>query len=156
MLGDYPLKDLFKDEVRELGLKLNLPKEFIMRHPFPGPGLAIRIMGKVTKEKVKTLQEADDIFITMLKERKLYDKVSQAASILTDVKTVGVQGDKRTYKNLLALRVIQTSDFMTGKIAKLDLSFLEEVASKIINKVKNVNRVVYDITSKPPATIEWE
>ena len=151
-----PLKDLFKDEVRELGLQLGLPKELINRHPFPGPGLAIRIIGKITEEKVKTLQEADHIFISSLRENNLYDKVSQAAAILTNVKTVGVQGDQRTYKNLLALRVVKTTDFMTGKIAKFDLSYLEEIANKIVNKVQGVNRVVYDITSKPPATIEWE
>ena len=151
-----PLRDLFKDEVRRLGLELGLPKELVMRHPFPGPGLAIRIIGEVTEKRVKTLQEVDHIFISRLREKGLYDQVAQAAAILTPVKTVGVQGDERTYRDLVALRAVNTSDFMTATFSRLDFDFLDSVATEIINKVDDVNRVVYDITSKPPGTIEWE
>ena len=151
-----PVRDLFKDEVRKLGVELKLPKELVMRHPFPGPGLAIRIIGEVTKAKVKTLQEVDDIFISSLIKNNLYYSVSQAAAILTSVKTTGVQGDRRTYKNLVALRAVNTTDFMTASFSRLDFDFLDNVATQIINKVEDVNRVVYDITSKPPGTIEWE
>lgn len=151
-----PLRDLFKDEVRKIGLELGLPKDLVMRHPFPGPGLGIRILGEITPERVKTLQEVDYIFIKKLRAANLYDQVSQAAAILTPLKTVGVQGDERTYRDLVALRVVNTTDFMTATFAHLDFNFLEEVSSEIVNKVQGVNRVVYDITSKPPATIEWE
>ncbi len=151
-----PVRELFKDEVRKLGIELNLPKDLVMRHPFPGPGLAIRIIGEVTRDRVKTLQDADDIFISNLIKKNLYHKVSQAATILTPLKTVGVQGDKRTYKNLLALRAVNTTDFMTASFSRIDFEFLDDVATEIINKVDDVNRVVYDITSKPPGTIEWE
>jgi GMP synthase (glutamine-hydrolysing) len=149
-----PIRDLFKDEVRKLGRELSLPKELVMRHPFPGPGLAIRIIGEVTKRKVKTLQDADDIFISNLIKANLYHSVSQAATILTSIKTVGVQGDRRTYKNLLALRAVNTTDFMTASFSRIDFEFLDNVATEIINKVDDVNRVVYDINSKPPGTIE--
>ena len=149
-----PLKDLFKDEVRILGAQLGLSDQIINKHPFPGPGLGIRIIGDITERKVKILQECDHIFIQNLIKHGLYSKVSQAAVILTDIKTVGVQGDKRTYENLVALRAVDTSDFMTASFSKLKHSFLESVSSEIINKVQNVNRVVYDITSKPPGTIE--
>ena len=151
-----PLKDLFKDEVRKLGLELGLPGEIVNRHPFPGPGLGIRILGEVTEDKVKTLQEVDHIFISKLKSAGLYDSVSQAAAILTPLKTVGVQGDERTYQDLAALRIVNTNDFMTASFARIDFEFLDEVATEIVNKVDKVNRVVYDITSKPPGTIEWE
>lgn len=151
-----PLRDLFKDEVRKLGLELGLPKEIVMRHPFPGPGLGIRIIGEVNAERVRILQEVDHIFISRLVEKGYYDSVSQAAAILTPLKTVGVQGDERTYRDLVALRVVNTSDFMTASFARLDLEFLDEVATEIVNRVDEVNRVVYDITSKPPGTIEWE
>ena len=151
-----PIKDLFKDEVRILGLELGLSSEIINKHPFPGPGLGIRIIGEVTEERVKILQDCDDIFIKNLIESGLYLKVSQAATILTNIKTVGVQGDRRTYENMVALRAVDTSDFMTASFSKLKYDFLERVSSEIINRVTNVNRVVYDITSKPPGTIEWE
>ena len=151
-----PIRELFKDEVRKLGKELNLPSELIMRHPFPGPGLAIRIIGGVTKKRVRILQEADDIFISNLIKKNLYHEISQAATILTPLKTVGVQGDKRTYKNLLVLRAVNTTDFMTASFSRIDFEFLDDVATEIINKVNDINRVVYDITSKPPGTIEWE
>ncbi|CAM9109077.1 glutamine-hydrolyzing GMP synthase [Mycoplasma marinum] len=151
-----PLNDLFKDEVRKLGLKLGLPKNLIMRHPFPGPGLAIRIIGSVDAEKVRILQEVDNIFISNLREAGLYDQVSQAFAVLTPIKTVGVQGDERTYAYTAALRSVDTVDFMTATFSQLPYEFIVKVSSEITNKVKDVNRVVYDITSKPPSTIEWE
>lgn len=151
-----PLKDLFKDEVRELGKELGLPDDVIMRHPFPGPGLGIRIIGEINEKSIKTLQDVDDILITNLIDANLYHSVSQAAAMLTPIKTVGVQGDERTYKNLVALRMVNTNDFMTASFSRIDFDFLEKVSTEIINKVEDVNRVVYDITSKPPGTIEWE
>jgi GMP synthase (glutamine-hydrolysing) len=151
-----PLRDLFKDEVRKVGLKLGIPKHMIMRHPFPGPGLGIRILGEVSVEKVKILQEADDIFIEELYKEDLYDLVSQAFVVLLPVKTVGVMGDKRTYEYVAAVRSADTIDFMTATFSRLSFEFLDKVASRIINEVKGINRVVYDITSKPPGTIEWE
>ncbi len=151
-----PLKDLFKDEVRELGRILGLPEEIISRHPFPGPGLAVRIIGEITRKKIKILQEADYIFINALKKHNLYNDISQAFCVLTPVKTVGVMGDYRTYDYLLALRAVKTEDFMTADWYPLPFEVLAEVSSEIVNKVKGVNRVVYDITSKPPATVEWE
>ena len=151
-----PLRELFKDEVRQVGLKLGIPKHMIMRHPFPGPGLGIRILGEVSKEKVKILQEADDIFIEELYKEDLYDLVSQAFVVLLPVKTVGVMGDKRTYEYVAAVRSADTIDFMTATFSRLSFDFLDKVASRIINEVKGINRVVYDITSKPPGTIEWE
>lgn len=151
-----PLRELFKDEVRKVGLKLGIPKHMIMRHPFPGPGLGIRVLGEVSEEKVKILQEADDIFIEELYNDDLYDLVSQAFVVLLPVKTVGVMGDKRTYEYVAAVRSADTIDFMTATFSRLSFDFLDKVASRIINEVKGINRVVYDITSKPPGTIEWE
>ena len=151
-----PLKELFKDEVRKVGHELGLPDTIIKRHPFPGPGLGIRVIGEVTPDKVKILQEADDIFITELMEQGLYDKVDQAFVTLLPVKTVGVMGDQRTYEYVAAIRSVNTIDFMTATWSKLPYEFLEEVSNKIINKVNGINRIVYDISSKPPGTIEWE
>jgi GMP synthase (glutamine-hydrolysing) len=151
-----PLRELFKDEVRKVGLALGIPKHMIMRHPFPGPGLGIRILGDITKDKVTVLQEADDIFIEELIKENLYDSVSQAFVVLLPVKSVGVMGDKRTYENVCAIRSANTVDFMTATFSRLPFEFLDQVASRIINEVKGINRVVYDITSKPPGTIEWE
>lgn len=151
-----PLKFLFKDEVRKVGAELGLPEHILKRHPFPGPGLAIRILGEVTKEKVKLLQEVDDIYISMLKEKGLYDSIWQAGTILLPIRSVGVMGDERTYEQVVALRAVHSTDGMTADWVHLPYDFLAEVSSKIINYVKGVNRVVYDISSKPPATIEWE
>ncbi|ATQ35502.1 GMP synthase [Mesoplasma entomophilum] len=151
-----PLRNLFKDEVRQVGFKLGLPEEMINRHPFPGPGLGIRVIEEVTKEKVEILQEVDAIFIKKLREWNLYNSVSQAFVTLLPVKTVGVMGDNRTYDYVVALRSVNTIDFMTATSTHLPWEFLDEVVNEIINKVDNVNRVVYDVTSKPPGTIEWE
>lgn len=151
-----PLRELFKDEVRKVGLKLGIPNHMIMRHPFPGPGLGIRILGEVSTEKVKILQEADNIFIEELYSNNLYNLVSQAFVVLLPVKSVGVMGDKRTYEYVAAVRSADTIDFMTATFSRLPFEFLDKVASRIINEVKGINRVVYDITSKPPGTIEWE
>ncbi len=151
-----PLKELFKDEVRQIGLQLGIPKEMIMRHPFPGPGLGIRILGEVSPEKVKILQQADAIFIEELHKHELYDKVSQAFVVLLPVKSVGVMGDERTYEYTAVVRSADTTDFMTATWSRLPYDFLEIVSSRIINEVKGINRVAYDISSKPPATIEWE
>jgi GMP synthase (glutamine-hydrolysing) len=151
-----PLKYLFKDEVRKVGLELEIPHEQLFRHPFPGPGLAIRILGEVTEEKVKLLQEADDIYVQGLKEHKLYSSVWQAGSILLPVKSVGVMGDERTYEHTLALRAVTSVDGMTADWAHLPYEFLAHISNEIINNVRGINRVVYDISSKPPATIEWE
>ena len=151
-----PLRMLFKDEVRQLGRELGLPEEFIGRHPFPGPGLGVRILGQITPERIRTLQEADAIFIQELRSRDLYNKVSQAFAVLLPVHTVGVMGDFRTYENVVALRAVETQDFMTADWSPLPHEFLGAVANRIVNEVRGVNRVVYDITSKPPATIEWE
>ncbi|WP_018465914.1 glutamine-hydrolyzing GMP synthase [Calidithermus timidus] len=151
-----PFRYLFKDEVRELALLLGLPEPIRMRHPFPGPGLAIRILGEVTPEKLDILRRADDIFISALREWNLYDSVSQALAVLTPMQSVGVIGDERSYGYVLGLRAVSTADFMTADWARLPLDFLDEVARKITRQVPEVGRVVYDITSKPPATIEWE
>jgi len=151
-----PLKWLFKDEVRRVGCQLGMPDHLIKRHPFPGPGLAVRILGDITREKVKILQEADDIFIEGLHEWGLYDEVWQAGTILLNVQSVGVMGDERTYERAVALRAVTSTDAMTADWAKLPYEFLAKVSNDIINKVKGVNRVCYDISSKPPATIEWE
>ncbi len=151
-----PLRFLFKDEVRKVGLELGIPEAMIHRHPFPGPGLAIRILSDITEEKVKLLQQADDIFIHQLKEKNLYDKVWQAAAILLPVKSVGVMGDERTYEYTVALRAVTSVDGMTADWAHLPYEFLSHVSSEIINNIRGINRVVYDISSKPPATIEWE
>ncbi|MFQ6003470.1 MAG: glutamine-hydrolyzing GMP synthase, partial [Candidatus Zixiibacteriota bacterium] len=151
-----PLKELFKDEVREIGRRLKLPESIIARHPFPGPGLAVRILGQVTKKRLSLLREADDIFIQELKERNLYDKIWQAFCVLLPVQSVGVMGDERTYENVIALRAVTSVDGMTADWAKLPYETVERISSRIINEVKGVNRVVYDVSSKPPATIEWE
>ena len=151
-----PLRLLFKDEVRRVGLELGMKENLIKRHPFPGPGLGVRILGDITPEKVRILQDADDIFIRLLKEWDLYDKVWQAAVILLPVRSVGVMGDERTYENAVALRAITSTDAMTADWYHLPYDFMAKVSNEIINKVKGVNRVVYDISSKPPATIEWE
>lgn len=151
-----PLRFLFKDEVRRVGLELGIPHELLYRHPFPGPGLAIRILGEITEEKVKLLQEADAIYINGLKEHGLYDKVWQAGTILLPVKSVGVMGDERTYEFTVALRAVTSVDGMTADWAHLPYEFLAHISNEIINNVKGINRVVYDISSKPPATIEWE
>jgi GMP synthase (glutamine-hydrolysing) len=151
-----PLRWLFKDEVRQLGRELGLPEEFIGRHPFPGPGLAVRILGEVTRERVALLQEADAIFLDELRASGWYDKVAQAFAVLLPVKSVGVMGDFRTYENVLALRAVETHDFMTADWSHLPYELLGRAANRIVNEVRVVNRVVYDVTSKPPATIEWE
>lgn len=151
-----PLRLLFKDEVRRVGRELEIPNEILSRHPFPGPGLGIRILGDITPEKVRVLQEVDDIWISSLKAAGLYDEVWQAGSILLPVQSVGVMGDERTYENAVALRAVTSTDGMTADWAHLPYPFLAKVSNDIINKVKGVNRVVYDISSKPPATIEWE
>lgn len=151
-----PLRTLFKDEVRKIGTELGIPSDILDRHPFPGPGLGIRILGEVTKEKVELLQAADDIYIQSLKKTGLYDKVWQAGAILLPVKSVGVMGDERTYEYTVALRAVTSVDGMTADWAHLPYEFLADVSNEIINNVKGINRVVYDISSKPPATIEWE
>lgn len=151
-----PVRELFKDEVRALGAQLGLPAEMLWRHPFPGPGLAIRVLGEVTEEKLRILKEADDVFISELRRRGLYEKIWQAFCVLLPVKTVGVQGDSRTYDHVLALRAVTSSDGMTADWYPFEFQFLREVSNLITNKVKGVNRVVYDVTSKPPGTIEWE
>lgn len=151
-----PLRELFKDEVRDVGRKLGLPDVFVGRHPFPGPGLAVRVLGEVTPERVRLLQEADAIFIHELHESRLYDKIWQAFAVLLPVRTVGVMGDERTYENVCALRAVVSHDGMTADWANLPHSFLAKVSNRIINEVRGINRVVYDISSKPPATIEWE
>jgi GMP synthase (glutamine-hydrolysing) len=151
-----PLKELFKDEVRKLGLELGLPEQLVWRHPFPGPGLAVRCLGPVSKERLDILRHADVIFLEELKKTGWYRQTAQAFAVLLPVQSVGVMGDGRTYENVVALRAVQTEDFMTADWAKLPHDFLAHVSTRIINEVKGVNRVVYDISSKPPATIEWE
>ena len=151
-----PLRLLFKDEVRKIGLELGISKNIIFRHPFPGPGLSLRILGEVSSKKVKILQEADYIYISKLKEYNLYDKIWQAGAILLPVKSVGVMGDKRTYENVIALRAVESIDGMTADWYEFKKKFLSDVSNTIINNVHGINRVVYDISSKPPATIEWE
>jgi len=151
-----PLRMLYKDEVRLVGKALGMPPAFLERHPFPGPGLGIRVLGEITPEKVAILQEADAIFINELKQAGLYDKVWQAAAILLPVKSVGVVDDERTYEYSVVLRAVNSVDAMTAEWVRLPYEFLDKVSNEIINKVKGVNRVAYDISSKPPATIEWE
>ena len=151
-----PLKMLFKDEVRRVGKELKISDKILKRHPFPGPGLAIRILGDINEEKVKILQDADDIFISELISNNLYDKTWQAGVILLPIKSVGVMGDERTYENCVVLRAVTSTDGMTADWVDLPYEFLQDVSNKIINNVKGINRVVYDISSKPPATIEWE
>ncbi|MEP7321440.1 MAG: glutamine-hydrolyzing GMP synthase [Saprospiraceae bacterium] len=151
-----PLRMLFKDEVRKIGAELGIPESILKRHPFPGPGLAIRILGDISREKIDILQKADAIYVAALKKWNLYDEVWQAGAILLPVKSVGVMGDERTYEFTLALRAVNSMDGMTAEWSKLPYEFLAEVSNEIINKVKGINRVVYDISTKPPATIEWE
>jgi GMP synthase (glutamine-hydrolysing) len=151
-----PLRELFKDEVRRLGLELGLPVEMIRRQPFPGPGLAIRIVGEVNRERLSILRDADEIVIEEMKKARLLDRVWQSFAILLPVKTVGVMGDERSYENVIALRVVESQDGMTADWAKLPYKILENISNRIINEVKRVNRVVYDVSSKPPSTIEWE
>ena len=151
-----PLRDLFKDEVRKIGLELGLPEEMIFRHPFPGPGLGVRILGEVKKPYADLLRQADAIFISELRREGLYDKVSQAFSVFLPVKSVGVVGDNRAYDYVVALRAVETVDFMTAKWAELPYDFLDRMSRRIINEVKGISRAVYDISGKPPATIEWE
>jgi GMP synthase (glutamine-hydrolysing) len=157
-----PLRELFKDEVRELGLALGLPREMVFRHPFPGPGLGVRILGEVKREYADLLRRADAIFIEELRGAKdadgvgWYDKVAQAFAVFLPVKSVGVMGDGRTYEYVVALRAVQTTDFMTAHWAPLPHELLAKVSNRIMNEVRGINRVVYDVSSKPPATIEWE
>jgi GMP synthase (glutamine-hydrolysing) len=151
-----PLKLLFKNEVRAIGLEMGMKPHLIKRHPFPGPGLGVRLLGAITPERVRILQDADDVFISALRKWDLYDKVWQAGAILLPVQSVGVVNDERTYENAVALRAIHSTDAMTANVVELPYEFLKQVSSDIINKVQGVNRVVYDISSKPPATIEWE
>ncbi len=151
-----PFRELFKDEVRKIGYKLGLPKKFIARHPFPGPGLAVRILSDITKKKLDLLREVDDIFINELYRFGLYDKIWQAFAVLLPVQSVGVMGDERSYENVAGLRAVTSADGMTADFYQFEKQFLTSVSNKIINSVKGVNRVVYDISSKPPATIEWE
>ncbi|PSR00091.1 MAG: GMP synthase (glutamine-hydrolyzing) [Bacteroidetes bacterium QS_9_68_14] len=151
-----PFRELFKDEVREIGRLLSVPERIVGRHPFPGPGLAIRIAGPVEREKLRLLREADDIFVSALREAGLYDEVWQAFAVLLPVQTVGVMGDERTYENVCALRAVESVDGMTADWAKLPHDFLGRVAGRVVNEVPGINRAVYDITCKPPATIEWE
>jgi len=151
-----PLRDLFKDEVRELGLALGLPREMVFRHPFPGPGLGVRILGEVKREYAELLRRADAIFIEELRAAGWYDKVAQAFAVFLPVKSVGVMGDGRTYEYVVALRAVQTSDFMTAHWAPLPHDLLAKISNRVMNEVRGINRVVYDVSSKPPATIEWE
>lgn len=151
-----PVRDLFKDEVRELGLQMGLSEELVWRHPFPGPGLSIRILGEVNHESLSILREADDVFIEALRKNGLYRKIWQAFCVLLPVQTVGVQGDGRSYEKVLALRAVESVDGMTADWYPFEAKFLKEISNEITNRVKGINRVVYDVTSKPPATIEWE
>jgi GMP synthase (glutamine-hydrolysing) len=151
-----PLRDLFKDEVRKLGLELGLPEDVVWRHPFPGPGLAVRCLGEVTRERLDVLREADAIMVNEIKAAGLYRHTAQAFAVLLPVQSVGVMGDARTYENAVAIRCVDTDDFMTADWSRLPYDVLARVSTRIINEVKGVNRVCYDISSKPPATIEWE
>jgi GMP synthase (glutamine-hydrolysing) len=151
-----PLRDLFKDEVRVVGEYLGLPEDIVWRHPFPGPGLAVRIIGEVTPQRLEILRCADEILIDEIKSAGLYKKVSQALAVLVPVSTVGVMGDERSYENVIAIRAVETPDFMTADFSQIPYEVLGMISSRIINEVRGVNRVVYDISSKPPATIEWE
>jgi GMP synthase (glutamine-hydrolysing) len=151
-----PLRDLFKDEVRALGRELKIPADFLERHPFPGPGLAVRIIGEITRENVKILQHVDEVFIQEIKKAGLYSKIWQAFAVFLPIRTVGVQGDGRTHDYVVGLRAVTSQDGMTADWYAFEPSFLQQVSNKICNEVQGVSRVVYDITSKPPATIEWE
>ncbi len=151
-----PLRDLFKDEVRVVGEYLGLPKDMVWRHPFPGPGLGVRVLGEITEPRLKVLREADDILIEEIKAAGLYRQISQALTVLLPIGTVGVMGDERSYENVIAIRAVETTDFMTADFSHIPYEVLGPIASRIINEVRGVNRVVYDVSSKPPATIEWE
>ena len=151
-----PLRDLFKDEVRRLGLELGLPEQLVWRHPFPGPGLAVRCLGEVTEDKLVVLREADAIVIEEVQKAGLYRSTSQLFAVLLPVQSVGVMGDARTYENALVIRCVDTDDFMTADWSRLPYDLLANMSTRIINEVSGVNRVCYDISSKPPATIEWE
>jgi GMP synthase (glutamine-hydrolysing) len=151
-----PLRELFKDEVRVIGVELGLPYEMVYRHPFPGPGLGVRILGEVRKDYADTLRLADEIFIEELRKNELYDKVSQAFTVFLPVRSVGVVGDNRQYAHVVALRAVETLDFMTARWAHLPYDFLDHVSRRIVNEVRGISRVVYDVTGKPPGTIEWE
>ena len=151
-----PLRELFKDEVRKLGVELGLPSDMVYRHPFPGPGLGVRILGEVKKEFADLLRKADNIFIEELRKHDLYDKTSQAFAVFLPVKSVGVMGDGRRYDYVVSLRAVETIDFMTARWANLPYDFLDLVSRRIINETAGISRVVYDISGKPPATIEWE
>jgi GMP synthase (glutamine-hydrolysing) len=151
-----PLKYLFKDEVRKLGKTLGIPEELVWRQPFPGPGLAIRVIGDITTRRLNILREVDDILITEIKAHGYYKKLWQSFAVLLPIKSVGVMGDKRTYENIIAIRAVTSKDAMTADWAKLPHALLGKISNRIINEVNGVNRVVYDISSKPPSTIEWE
>ena len=151
-----PLRELFKDEVRQIGMHLGLPRQMVYRHPFPGPGLGVRILGAVRKEAAEVLREADAIFLEELHAADFYDRVSQAFAVYLPVKSVGVVGDARRYADVIALRAVETTDFMTARWAHLPYELIERVSNRIINEIEGVSRVVYDVSSKPPATIEWE
>ena len=151
-----PLRELFKDEVRQIGVQLGIPHEMVYRHPFPGPGLGVRILGEVKKEFADTLRLADHIFIEELRKHDLYDQVSQAFVVFLPVKSVGVAGDGRRYNHVVSLRAVETIDFMTARWAQLPYDFLDQVSRRIMNEIGGISRVVYDISGKPPGTIEWE
>jgi GMP synthase (glutamine-hydrolysing) len=151
-----PLRELFKDEVRKVGVELGLPHDMVYRHPFPGPGLGVRILGEVTKAHADLLRQADHIFIEELRAAGLYDQVSQAFAVFLPVRSVGVQGDGRRYEWVVALRAVETIDFMSARWAHLPYDFLDKVTRRIVNETPGISRVVYDVTGKPPGTIEWE
>jgi len=151
-----PLRDLFKDEVRLVGEYLGLPEDMVWRHPFPGPGLAVRVVGDITPQRLEILRAADEILIDEIKSAGLYRKISQALAVLLPISTVGVMGDERSYENVVAIRAVETVDFMTADFSRIPYEVLAVISNRIINEVRGVNRVVYDISSKPPATIEWE
>jgi GMP synthase (glutamine-hydrolysing) len=151
-----PLRDLFKDEVRLIGRELGLPEEILVKHPFPGPGLAVRLLGEVTREKLETLRAADAVVVEEIRRAGLYEKIWQAFAVLLPVRSVGVMGDGRTYGHTIAVRVVDSQDAMTADWSRLPHELLERISTRIVNEVSGVNRVVYDISSKPPSTIEWE
>jgi GMP synthase (glutamine-hydrolysing) len=151
-----PLRDLFKDEVRQIGRELGLPNEILVKHPFPGPGLAVRLLGDITPEKLETLRGADAVVVDEIRRAGLYEKVWQAFAVLLPVRSVGVMGDGRTYGYTIAVRVVESLDAMTADWSRLPMDVLEKISVRIVNEVPGVNRVVYDISSKPPSTIEWE
>ncbi|MGE5840882.1 MAG: GMP synthase (glutamine-hydrolyzing), partial [Deltaproteobacteria bacterium] len=151
-----PLRELFKDEVRQVGFELGLSREIVMRQPFPGPGLAVRILGEITAERLEVLRSADGILIDEIRKADLYEKVWQSFAVLLPVRTVGVMGDERTYEKVIALRIVDSLDAMTADWTRVSYEVLARISNRIINEVRGVNRVVYDISSKPPSTIEWE